>query len=110
MSKSHVCLRLSRAMLGNLTNKLGMLQQCTTDLQFIKRIAVQSFSTQSQVQLESPYIPRRTLMYVPGHDTKKLKKIPALKVDCAVLECEDGVAVNMKVCYFYSLCLLLYKM
>ena len=39
-------------------------------------------------------------MYIPGHDPKKLKKIPALGVDCAVLECEDGVAVNMKVCDF----------
>lgn len=46
---------------------------------------------------ERPYVPRRTLMYVPGHDTKKLKKIPGLGADCAVLECEDGVAVNMKV-------------
>lgn len=46
---------------------------------------------------ENPYVPRRTLMYVPGHDMKKLNKIPHLNVDCAVLECEDGVAVNMKV-------------
>lgn len=43
------------------------------------------------------YVPRRTLMYVPGHDLKKLRKIPILGVDCAVLECEDGVALNKKV-------------
>ncbi|PVD27938.1 hypothetical protein C0Q70_10514 [Pomacea canaliculata] len=42
------------------------------------------------------YVPRRTLMYVPGHDLKKLRKIPILGVDCAVLECEDGVALNKK--------------
>ena len=36
-------------------------------------------------------------MYVPGHDPRKLQKIPKLGVDCAVLECEDGVALNMKV-------------
>lgn len=35
-------------------------------------------------------------MYVPGHDPRKLQKIPKLGVDCAVLECEDGVALNMK--------------
>nr|KAG5696782.1 hypothetical protein BaRGS_012805 [Batillaria attramentaria] len=35
-------------------------------------------------------------MYVPGHDMKKLRKIPVLGVDCAVLECEDGVALNKK--------------
>jgi citrate lyase subunit beta-like protein len=42
-------------------------------------------------------------MYIPGHDMKKLKKIPQLEVDCAVLECEDGVAVSKKVGghYFY---------
>lgn len=42
------------------------------------------------------YVPRRTLMYVPGHDLNKLRKIPKLQVDCAVLECEDGVAINKK--------------
>ena len=36
-------------------------------------------------------------MYVPGNDEKKIKKIPSLDVDCVVLDCEDGVAVNKKV-------------
>ncbi|KAI8792042.1 citrate lyase subunit beta protein, mitochondrial [Biomphalaria glabrata] len=53
------------------------------------------YSTVSNI--DQTYIPRRTVMYVPGHDPKKLKKIPNLGVDCAVLECEDGVAINMKV-------------
>ncbi|XP_076444983.1 citramalyl-CoA lyase, mitochondrial-like isoform X2 [Babylonia areolata] len=35
-------------------------------------------------------------MYVPGHDLKKLRKVPHLGVDCAVLECEDGVALDKK--------------
>ncbi|XP_046556214.1 citramalyl-CoA lyase, mitochondrial-like isoform X1 [Haliotis rubra] len=35
-------------------------------------------------------------MYVPGHDVKKLRKVPKLGVDCAVLECEDGVALSQK--------------
>ncbi|XP_007670171.1 citramalyl-CoA lyase, mitochondrial [Ornithorhynchus anatinus] len=42
------------------------------------------------------YIPRRAVLYVPGNDEKKIKKIPSLNVDCAVLDCEDGVAVNKK--------------
>ncbi|XP_074185592.1 citramalyl-CoA lyase, mitochondrial isoform X2 [Rhinolophus sinicus] len=43
------------------------------------------------------YIPRRAVLYVPGNDEKKIKKIPSLHVDCAVLDCEDGVAVNKKI-------------
>ncbi|XP_062049969.1 citramalyl-CoA lyase, mitochondrial isoform X2 [Lepus europaeus] len=42
------------------------------------------------------YVPRRAVLYVPGNDEKKIQKIPSLKVDCAVLDCEDGVAVNKK--------------
>ena len=34
---------------------------------------------------------RRALLYVPGHDLKKIKKLSRVKVDCAVLDCEDGV-------------------
>ncbi|XP_012578842.1 PREDICTED: citrate lyase subunit beta-like protein, mitochondrial [Condylura cristata] len=42
------------------------------------------------------YTPRRAVLYVPGNDEKKIKKIPTLNVDCAVLDCEDGVAANRK--------------
>lgn len=42
------------------------------------------------------YIARRAVLYVPGHDERKIKKIPALNVDCAVLDCEDGVAITKK--------------
>ncbi|CAH1245237.1 CLYBL [Branchiostoma lanceolatum] len=35
-------------------------------------------------------------MYVPGNDERKIHKIPTLDVDCAVLDCEDGVAANKK--------------
>lgn len=34
---------------------------------------------------------------MPGNDERKLLKIPGMKVDCAVLDCEDGVAMNRKV-------------
>lgn len=43
------------------------------------------------------YIPRRAVLYVPGNDERKLRKLTALNVDCAVLDCEDGVALNKKV-------------
>lgn len=37
------------------------------------------------------------MLYVPADDEKKIRKIPSLNVDCAVLDCEDGVALNRKV-------------
>ncbi|XP_051565725.1 citramalyl-CoA lyase, mitochondrial isoform X2 [Myxocyprinus asiaticus] len=42
------------------------------------------------------YIPRRAMLYVPGNDERKLRKLTSLDVDCAVLDCEDGVALNKK--------------
>lgn len=36
-------------------------------------------------------------MYVPGNDQKKIQKVTSLDLDCAVLDCEDGVAANKKV-------------
>ncbi|XP_026524720.1 citramalyl-CoA lyase, mitochondrial isoform X3 [Notechis scutatus] len=42
------------------------------------------------------YIPRRAVLYVPADDVRKIQKIPTLNVDCAVLDCEDGVALNRK--------------
>lgn len=44
-----------------------------------------------------PYTPRRAVMYVPGSDQKKIQKVTSLDLDCAVLDCEDGVAANKKV-------------
>ena len=35
-------------------------------------------------------------MYVPGCDERKIAKIPQIGADCICLDCEDGVAVNMK--------------
>lgn len=42
------------------------------------------------------FVPRRAMLYVPGDDENKLKKIPGINADCAILECEDGVALNRK--------------
>ncbi|KAJ6642995.1 Citramalyl-CoA lyase, mitochondrial [Pseudolycoriella hygida] len=44
----------------------------------------------------SNFIPRRALLYVPGDDVRKISKIKEFNVDCLVLDCEDGVAVNKK--------------
>eukprot|EP00088_Acartia_fossae_P051628 TRINITY_DN5800_c0_g1_i10.p1 TRINITY_DN5800_c0_g1~~TRINITY_DN5800_c0_g1_i10.p1 ORF type:complete len:336 (-),score=36.40 TRINITY_DN5800_c0_g1_i10:136-1143(-) len=56
-------------------------------------------SSESEHLQDRKYIPRRSLMYVPGNDERKLKKIPQLVAsgaDCICLDCEDGVAVNKK--------------
>ncbi|XP_063281510.1 citramalyl-CoA lyase, mitochondrial [Pelobates fuscus] len=42
------------------------------------------------------HVPRRAVLYIPGNDERKIRKIPSLGVDCAVLDCEDGVAINKK--------------
>lgn len=41
---------------------------------------------------------RRALLYVPGNDQRKVDKVKSIAdtVDSIVLDCEDGVAVNMK--------------
>ena len=39
-------------------------------------------------------ISRRALMYVPGHDEKKIQKIKSLNADCVVLDLEDGVGYD----------------
>ncbi|XP_061826720.1 citramalyl-CoA lyase, mitochondrial [Nerophis lumbriciformis] len=43
-----------------------------------------------------PYVPRRAVLYCPGDDERKLRKLATLDVDCAVLDCEDGVALSKK--------------
>ncbi|XP_077436490.1 citramalyl-CoA lyase, mitochondrial isoform X2 [Vanacampus margaritifer] len=42
------------------------------------------------------YVPRRAVLYCPGNDERKLRKLATLDVDCAVLDCEDGVALTKK--------------
>ncbi|XP_019956324.2 citramalyl-CoA lyase, mitochondrial isoform X1 [Paralichthys olivaceus] len=42
------------------------------------------------------YIPRRAVLYCPGNDERKLRKLASLDVDCVVLDCEDGVALSKK--------------
>ena len=54
-------------------------------------------ATSAGVLKERKYTPRRAVLYVPGNDERKLLKIPTLNVDCAVMDCEDGVALNRKV-------------
>ncbi|XP_077977563.1 citramalyl-CoA lyase, mitochondrial-like [Glandiceps talaboti] len=44
----------------------------------------------------SSYTPRRAMLYVPGNDERKLKKITTLQADCVCMDCEDGVALNRK--------------
>lgn len=48
-------------------------------------------------------------MYVPGNDQKKIQKVTSLDLDCAVLDCEDGVAANKKVVININLLLLMFN-
>uniref|UniRef100_T1IQC8 Citramalyl-CoA lyase, mitochondrial n=1 Tax=Strigamia maritima TaxID=126957 RepID=T1IQC8_STRMM len=45
---------------------------------------------------ERKYNIRRAVLYVPGNDERKIKKAVDLDVDCVILDCEDGVAINRK--------------
>lgn len=56
---------------------------------------------------------RRALIYCPGDDQHKINKVMSLgdSIDCIVLDCEDGVAINKKVfkvlnviVYYYLFC------
>ena len=46
---------------------------------------------------QQSYVARRAVLYCPGDDRRKLAKLATLDVDCAVLDCEDGVALGRKV-------------
>ncbi|NP_001087346.1 citrate lyase beta like L homeolog [Xenopus laevis] len=81
---------LQRLWLGG---KVTLTNSCVKNV--FTKIPKISFS--SQVKGSSKYIPRRAVLYIPGNDERKIQKIPSLNVDCAVLDCEDGVAINKKV-------------
>jgi len=40
--------------------------------------------------------PRRSLLYTPGNEERKVTKAAGLQADVVVLDCEDGVALTMK--------------
>ena len=46
------------------------------------------------------YTPRRSFLYIPGNEERKVTKATGLKADCVVLDCEDGVASNKKVTWW----------
>jgi hypothetical protein len=48
---------------------------------------------------DGSFHPRRSLLYIPGNDERKIKKASSLNADIVVLDCEDGVALNRKVCH-----------
>jgi len=39
---------------------------------------------------------RRALVYIPGHDWKKIIRVLFLSVNCICMDMEDGVALNRK--------------
>lgn len=67
--------------------------------QYFKRAAITvsneqnySLSTKSTDSSKT----RRCLLYVPGHDQRKIDKVLKLNADCVVLDCEDGVGYHQK--------------
>lgn len=74
-----------------------------SQIKFFKQL---SKSSESQINksnenelTQRKSIPRRALLYVPGNDERKIEKVQSIDVDCVVLDCEDGVALNKKVRY-----------
>ena len=80
-------------------NNLILLRRCR-DYIFRRWIGTSSVCLQKHVEDEEKRLPRprRAMMYVPASDERKIRKIPTLGADTVVLDCEDGVAVNQKVC------------
>ncbi|XP_064473164.1 citramalyl-CoA lyase, mitochondrial-like [Ornithodoros turicata] len=66
----------------------------TKSINRIANISLRNKSTGGNVS--ERYIPRRALLYVPGNDERKIAKVQKIDVDCVVLDCEDGVAINQK--------------
>lgn len=63
----------------------------------ISRKLVQQIAKINCDQRRFIHHPRRSCLYVPGDDERKLNKIKTLKeVDCLILDTEDGVAQNRK--------------
>ena len=60
-------------------------------LSFLKKVGVRYNSVHPGLR------PRRSLLYVPGNESRKVKKAAGLPADVVVLDCEDGVAQTMKV-------------
>lgn len=50
------------------------------------------------------------MMYVPGNDWKKIQKIPSMKADSFIIDCEDGVALNRKVSSCVQVCLYFFSL
>jgi len=53
-------------------------------------------------EAESVFRPRRSLLYIPGSSEKMVAKSVTLGADTIVLDMEDGVAANAKVCVLSS--------
>ncbi|KAL4233208.1 hypothetical protein ACF0H5_007892 [Mactra antiquata] len=76
-----------------------LLQIACSSCRVLQKISLSTGGCQgSGIHLKPKRVtPRRAVLYIPGNDERKLKKIEILKVDSAVMDCEDGVAANRKV-------------
>lgn len=92
---------------------VGLKVSATSRLMQLKCLATEKiYFGKHWLSTQVGYRPRRSLLYVPGSDAKKVQKAALLNADVVVLDCEDGVALPMKVgnssrvCYnkYYCLC------
>ena len=72
---------------------LGAVTRLTTSIRTLSGLTflAQRFASTDTLS------PRRSLLYIPGNDERKIKKATTLKANTIVLDCEDGVAFNRKV-------------
>lgn len=76
----------------SLHNESGDLEEKLLNLETVK-------CNDSDDEFQGVPLMRRALLYCPGSDQHKINKVMSISdtVDCIVLDCEDGVAINKKV-------------
>ena len=51
---------------------------------------------ESVIQMQTPFRPRRSMLYVPGCDRRYLEKAKALKADSVILDLGDTILLEEK--------------
>lgn len=74
--------------------RLGWYKGCLRKL--LKSDAFRNLILKRRLCDVKSYTPRRSFLYIPGNEERKVSKASGLNADCVVLDCEDGVAVNKK--------------
>lgn len=75
--------------------RLGCYRGCVRKL-ILKSDSFRNLILKRKLCDVKSYTPRRSFLYIPGNEERKVSKASGLNADCVVLDCEDGVAVNKK--------------